>query len=413
MTEINARIHYLGTNPSEDFPVSLIIFVSFAVNCLIFYLLPSSITPLNKSYVVSTVHACASVLAVCLYFLYSPIKLIQVDRILGGGIDGTYDNKMAYSVCYSGGYFIYDLLLMAYFKSVRSAAAMFHHIIVLMIGLSGLYTRVGHTSHFLMLFEELSTIPLNVKAIFHQHSDIHSFCALLFAVTFLWTRLIYGSIICFYVFRALPKFIRLAEASHDTTSVWLSLLLTALSDLPTNETIVPELLKSIGYRTAMHGKWDLGHRPPFHPSYRRFDEYIDIPGGNHPPVKVCSKDPPYRFEQKHEHPVDLRKITGDIFTVGTPLCHSVNQTYQLVKDLNVLNQTLLIFTSDNGPVAVEMCFDGIDLSPVLFDGSSQGHDFLFHTDEFGALSTIVYNQYKAYYTTYSAIDGTCGSIKKV
>ena len=72
-----------------------------------------------------------------------------------------------------------------------------------------------------MLFEELSTIPLNVKAIFHQHSDIHSFCALLFAVTFLWTRLIYGTIICFYVFRALPKFILLAEASHDTTSIAL------------------------------------------------------------------------------------------------------------------------------------------------------------------------------------------------
>jgi arylsulfatase G len=53
-------------------------------------------------------------------------------------------------------------------------------------------------------------------------------------------------------------------------------------------------------------------------------------------------------------------------------------------------------------------YDGIDIGRVLFDGSDQGHEFLFHPDQNGTLSAIRYNQYKAYYTTYSAPDGACG-----
>jgi arylsulfatase G len=368
------------------------------------------------------------------------------------------------------------------------------------------------------------------------------------------------------------------------TGVWVNFATTALGGLPVNETIISELLKSVGYTTAIHGKWHLGHQPPFHPSYRGFDEYIgvpysidmgctDNPGANHPPVKVCPKDPPLHFEQKHEHPDDIRKVIEADLTVGIPLyqcltprcpndsCNKeiieqpvnlstltqsyidndrrfiqgsveakkpfflylplshmhvphdyarqfkntsvlpsiygdtlreldyhVNQTYQLLKDLDILNQTLLIFTSDNGPwsskcdlagsqgpftgvwqasplpfggggggtakfttweaghrvpfiahwpgmikpgtvsnaigsnldmmltianlanftLPSNRSFDGIDLSPVLFDGSDQGHEYLFHPDEFGLLSAVRYNQYKAYYMTYSAVDGACG-----
>ena len=368
------------------------------------------------------------------------------------------------------------------------------------------------------------------------------------------------------------------------TGVWQNFASTAMGGLPINETIISELLKSVDYATAIHGKWHLGHQPPFHPSYRGFDEYIgvpysidmgctDNPGANYPPVKVCPKDPPLHFEQKHEHPDDLRKVIEADLTVGIPLyqcltprclddnCNNeiieqpvnlstltqsyidndrrfiqrsveakkpfflylplshmhvphdyarefkntsalpsvygdtlreldyhVNQTYQLLKDLSILNQTLLIFTSDNGPwsskcdlggnqgsltgvwqasplpfggggggtakfttweaghrvpfiahwpgaippatvsnaigsnldmmptianlagfiLPSNRSFDGIDLSPVLFDGSNQGHEYLFHPDQNGTLSAVRYNQYKAYYTTYSASDGACG-----
>ena len=368
------------------------------------------------------------------------------------------------------------------------------------------------------------------------------------------------------------------------TGVWQNFATTALGGLPVNETIIPELLKGVGYATAIHGKWHLGHVPPFHASYRGFDEYIgvpfsidmgctDNPGADYPPLKVCPKDPPLYYEQKHEHPDDIRKVIEADLTVGIPLyqcltprctnddCNKdiieqplnlstltqicidndrrfiqrsveankpfflylplshmhvphdyalqfknssvlpsiygdtlreldyhVNQTYQLLKELNILNQTLLIFTSDNGPASMRCdlagsegpfigvwqslpepfggggggtakfttweaghrlpfiahwegmiksgtvsnaigsnldmmptiahlagfilpsnrSFDGIDLSPVLFDGSDQGHEFLFHPDQNGTLSAVRYNQYKAYYTTYCAGDGACG-----
>ncbi|CAF3892068.1 unnamed protein product [Rotaria sp. Silwood1] len=368
------------------------------------------------------------------------------------------------------------------------------------------------------------------------------------------------------------------------TGVWHNFATTALGGLPTNETIISELLKSVGYATAIHGKWHLGHQPPFHPSYRGFDEYIgvpysidmgctDNPGAYRPPLQVCPKDPSLYFEQKHEHPDDLRKVIEADLTVGIPLyqcltprcpddnCNKeiieqpvnlstltqsyidndrgfiqssveakkpfflylplshmhaphdyarqfkntsvlpsiygdtlreldyhINQTYQLLKDLDVLNHTLLIFTNDNGPWSAQCdlagnqgpftgvwqalplpfggggggtakfttweaghrvpfiahwpgmikagtvsnaigshldmmptianlagftlpsnrSFDGIDLSPVLFDGSNQGHEYLFHSDHNGTLSAVRYNQYKAYYMTYSAYDGACG-----
>src|SRR5205809_807146 len=110
----------LGTNPSSDMPILSLIFLSFIGHSLIFYFLPSSITPLIKSYILSTVHACTSVFAVCIFYVRSSINLTQVNRILGGGIKGTNDETMTYSICYSSGYFIYDILIMLCFKSVRS-----------------------------------------------------------------------------------------------------------------------------------------------------------------------------------------------------------------------------------------------------------------------------------------------------
>lgn len=368
------------------------------------------------------------------------------------------------------------------------------------------------------------------------------------------------------------------------TGVWQNFATTSLGGLPTNETIIPELLKTVGYATAIHGKWHLGHIPPFHPSYRGFDEYIGIPfsidmgctdnpGANLPPPQACPRDPPFHYEQKHEHPDDIRKVIAADLTVGIPLyqcltprctddnCNKdiieqpvnlttltqsyidndrrfiqqsvaakkpfflylplshmhvphdyaarfknssavpniygdtlreldyhVNQTYQMLNGLGILNQTLFMFTSDNGPwlqkcdlagspgpfmgawqdsplplggggggtaklttweaghrvpfiahwagvikpgtisnaigsnldmmptiahlagfqLPTNRSFDGMDLSPVLFDGSDQGHEFLFHPDENGTLSAVRYNQYKAYYKTYSASVGACG-----
>ncbi len=94
-------------------------------------------SPLNKSYVVSTCHAIISVSSVVNFFARYSVNLKQINRISGGGIYGTGDEVMTYSICYSLGYFIYDLLLMLFVKSVRTSTALIHHIIVLIGAGSG------------------------------------------------------------------------------------------------------------------------------------------------------------------------------------------------------------------------------------------------------------------------------------
>jgi len=51
--------------------------------------------------------------------------------------------------------------------------------------------------------------------------------------------------------------------------------------LPVGEKILPEYLKSAGYRSMAIGKWHLGVRPGFHPLERGFDEFFGfLTGGN-------------------------------------------------------------------------------------------------------------------------------------
>jgi hypothetical protein len=77
--------------------------------------------------------------------------------------------------------------------------------------------------HFYLLAEELSTIPLNLKAIYHNQPRLHDTFGYLFAVTFFLSRLVYGTIICAYAFRAAPEFIRLASRIGDYQSVVIGL----------------------------------------------------------------------------------------------------------------------------------------------------------------------------------------------
>lgn len=57
-----------------------------------------------------------------------------------------------------------------------------------------------------------------------------------------------------------------------------------------NETTIAEMLKPLGYATAIFGKWHLGHHPEFLPTKQGFDEYFGIPYSNdmwpnHPETK--------------------------------------------------------------------------------------------------------------------------------
>jgi arylsulfatase A len=57
-----------------------------------------------------------------------------------------------------------------------------------------------------------------------------------------------------------------------------------------NETTIAEVLKTKGYATAIYGKWHLGHHPQFLPTRHGFDEYLGLPYSNdmwpkHPEAK--------------------------------------------------------------------------------------------------------------------------------
>ncbi len=86
--------------------------------------------------------------------------------------------------------------------------------------------------------------------------------------------------------------------------------------LPLEETTVAEVLRERGYRTACIGKWHLGHSPEFMPTRQGFDEYYGVPYSNDmdghyykhndfqsPPLPV------YRGEEQIEAGPDQRFLT--------------------------------------------------------------------------------------------------------
>ncbi|CAF1338547.1 unnamed protein product [Adineta steineri] len=227
----HVRFEYLGNTPSPDVPIYTIIFLSTVVNSLIFYLLPSKLTPSLKTYIISTIHAIICVCGVLNFFVRYSVNLKQINRTAGGGIYGTGDEIMAYSICYSLGYFIYDILLMVFCKSVRTTAALAHHIIILLAFYAGLINGICHPCHFYLLAEELSTIPLNLKALYHNRPRLYAIFGYLFVFSFLVSRLIYGSIICGYALCAGLEFFQMAFNADDLTSITFGLVQGSLGFL--------------------------------------------------------------------------------------------------------------------------------------------------------------------------------------
>ncbi|MEX2174228.1 MAG: sulfatase [Pirellulaceae bacterium] len=155
-----------------------------------------------------------------------------------------------------------------------------------------------------------------------------------------------------------------------------------------SELLLGELFQQAGYATACYGKWHLGHKPEFFPTRHGFDEYFGILYSNDMrPVELRHN------EAKHEYPVDQRTLTaryteralafldknrerpfflylphamphkplaaseefykksgaglyGDVIA---ELDDSIGQVLAHLKKLNLDEQTLVIFTSDNGP----------------------------------------------------------------
>ena len=65
--------------------------------------------------------------------------------------------------------------------------------------------------------------------------------------------------------------------------------------LAAGETTIADLLKSAGYRTGIVGKWHLGHRPGLFPTEHGFDSYFGLPYSNDMIRPWVQTDVPLRF----------------------------------------------------------------------------------------------------------------------
>lgn len=74
------------------------------------------------------------------FFLCYEVNWNDMNRISGGGLDGTGDQSMIYNVCYSLGYFLYDLFLMYFQPIIRTQTAIIHHSIIFLGFYSGSFS---------------------------------------------------------------------------------------------------------------------------------------------------------------------------------------------------------------------------------------------------------------------------------
>lgn len=165
------------------------------------------------------------------------------------------------------------------------------------------------------------------------------------------------------------------------------------------EETIADVLKKKGYKCAAFGKWHLGLQPQFLPLRHGFDEYFGIPYSNdmwpnhptsknyYPPLplieneKVVATNPDQTqfTTQFTEKAIDFIRRNGKnpfFVYLAHPMPHvplfvsekykgksqqglfgdvlmeidwSMGQILQTLKELNLENNTLVIFTSDNGP----------------------------------------------------------------
>ncbi len=166
------------------------------------------------------------------------------------------------------------------------------------------------------------------------------------------------------------------------------------------ELTIAELLKRRGYATACFGKWHLGDQPPYLPTRRGFDHYLGLPYSNdmggsgrpndkRPPLPLVrddrvvevvtpegqdeltrryteeavgflrdNKDHPFFLYLPHTavhvpiHPGPRFKGTSHNGRYGDwveEVDWSVGRVFDTLRDLHLAENTLVFFTSDNGP----------------------------------------------------------------
>lgn len=162
----------------------------------------------------------------------------------------------------------------------------------------------------------------------------------------------------------------------------------SLTGMDPEEITIAEILKEKGYRTAVIGKWHLGHMEKFLPLNQGFDEYFGIPYSNDMESVVymrgndvvefdvdqtyttktyteeslkfidSSGDQPFFLYLAHTMPhvpiyaspdfqgTSKRGLYGDVVQ---ELDWSVGEVLRKLEEKGILENTLIVFSSDNGP----------------------------------------------------------------
>ena len=162
----------------------------------------------------------------------------------------------------------------------------------------------------------------------------------------------------------------------------------SVGGLSPDEVTLAEVLKQAGYATACIGKWHLGHHPPFRPTNQGFDSFFGIPWSNNQqplplvhndktlrelpeePILVGQfaqsainwmsrrKDDPFfmylAFSAPHEPWAVAKRFAGQserglYGDVIEGVDHYVGALLDALRAQGVAEDTLVVFTSDNGP----------------------------------------------------------------
>ncbi len=159
--------------------------------------------------------------------------------------------------------------------------------------------------------------------------------------------------------------------------------------IPVDDVTLPDILRESGYKTGMVGKWHLGDTPGYLPNDNGFDFFFGVPYSNDmspfPLYRNCeiieedikdqgtltkrytknalefiddSKGSPFFFYFAHTFPHiplfasdDFRgKSLGGLYgDTVEEVDWSVGEIIRKVEELGLTDNTLIIFTSDNGP----------------------------------------------------------------
>ena len=170
--------------------------------------------------------------------------------------------------------------------------------------------------------------------------------------------------------------------------------------MPLEEITIAQVLKQVGYHTACIGKWHLGHKTPYLPTFRGFDKYYGLPYSNDMILPWCpwlsEEDKLFMYQDtlqieevgKHQknlitnfsdkaiefiqsqdnepfflylaHSMPHLPISAPDDFVGTSLAGlygdvietvdwTVGQIINVLREQKIADNTLVIFTSDNGP----------------------------------------------------------------